>query len=58
MNIAHTVSFQMLMFQQLIQAALLPRIQPFLTFYKGKIFYLIILLTSKMGEGVAKFPNS
>jgi hypothetical protein len=55
MNIAHTVSFQILMFQQLLQAALLPRTQPFLTSYKGKIFYFIILLTSKMG-GLLSFP--
>jgi hypothetical protein len=57
MNIAHTVSFQILMFQQLLQAALLPRTQPFLTSYKGKIFYFIILLTSEMGGGeLPSFP--
>jgi hypothetical protein len=48
MNIAHSMSFQIL-FQQLVQAALLSKINTaFLDSLKRKIFYFSILLTSKM----------
>jgi hypothetical protein len=48
MNIAHSMSFQIL-FQQLVQAALLSKINTaFLDSLKKKIFYFSILLTSKM----------